>query len=64
MIVRQPVLPGDELVQRAMAIVVAAEEMRDIVEVAIRQANDIELLMMFDAGHALDERILSEQFRY
>jgi NAD+ kinase len=39
-------------------------EVRDIVEVAIRQANDIDLLMMFDAGHALDERILSEQFRY
>ena len=39
-------------------------EVRDIVEIAIRQASEIDLLMMFDAGHALDERILSEQFRY
>ena len=39
-------------------------EMRDIQEIAIRQASDIDLLMMFDAGRALDERILSEQFRY
>ena len=39
-------------------------EMRDIVEIAIREASEIDLLMMFDAGHALDERILSEQFRY
>jgi NAD+ kinase len=38
-------------------------EFRDIVEIAIREAADIDLLMMFDAGHALDERILSEQFR-
>ena len=38
-------------------------EVRDIVEISIEQANEVDLLMMFDAGHALDERILSEQFR-
>ena len=38
-------------------------EVRDIVEISIEQASEVDLLMMFDAGHALDERILSEQFR-
>jgi NAD+ kinase len=32
--------------------------------VEISQASDIDLHMMFDPGHDLDERILSEQFRY
>ena len=40
------------------------KEVRDIAEIAIHQAADIDLLMMFDAGRALDERILSEQFRF
>jgi NAD+ kinase len=35
-----------------------------VVRVAIREARSIDLFMMFDPGHNLDERILSEQFRY
>ena len=34
------------------------------VEVEISEASDIDLFMMFDPDHDLDERILSEQFRY
>jgi NAD+ kinase len=34
------------------------------VQVEIEQARHIDLFMMFDPGHNLDERILAEQFRY
>jgi NAD+ kinase len=30
----------------------------------VEQASGIDLFLMFDPGHNLDERILSEQFRY
>jgi NAD+ kinase len=30
----------------------------------VEQASGIDLFLMFDPGHSLDERILSEQFRY
>ena len=53
-----------EAEKRPVSATADSNEVRDILEIAIRQANDIDLLMMFDAGHALDERILSEQFRY
>jgi len=39
-------------------------ETRNIVQVEIEQARNIDLYMMFDPGHNLDERILAEQFRY
>lgn len=39
-------------------------EIRDVVQVDVEQANEVELFMMFDPGHDLDERILLEQFRY
>ena len=39
-------------------------ETRDVLRVEIEQAHAIELYMMFDSGHDLDERVLSEQFRY
>lgn len=39
-------------------------EIRDVLRVDVEQANDVELLMMFNAGHDLDERILLEQFQY
>lgn len=53
-----------EAQKRPVSATADNKEVRDIVEVAIGQANDISLLMMFDPGHTLDERILSEQFRY
>lgn len=38
-------------------------EVRDIVSVDIEEDRNHSLVMLFDPGHALDERILSEQFR-
>lgn len=37
-------------------------EVRDVVEVEIKEAPEIALRLLFDAGHGLEERILSEQF--
>ena len=53
-----------EAAKRPVSATADNKEVRDIAEVAISQANDISLLMMFDAGHLGNERILSEQFRY
>ncbi|MBU2581169.1 MAG: NAD kinase [Alphaproteobacteria bacterium] len=38
-------------------------EIRDVMKVDVAQENDVEIFMMFDPGHDLDERILLEQFR-
>jgi NAD+ kinase len=37
---------------------------RSVTRVKVEQADHVDLLLMFDPGHSLDERILSEQFRY
>lgn len=50
--------------KRPVSAVADATEMRNVVRVDIEQARTIDLLMMFDTGHNLDERILAEQFRY
>ena len=50
--------------KRPVSAVADNVEMRDVVTIEVAEARDIELLMMFDPGHSLDERILSEQFRY
>ena len=39
-------------------------ETRAVVKVEVAEAPHIDLLMMFDSGRSLDERILSEQFRF
>ena len=39
-------------------------ETRDVVKVEIEQARAIELYMMFDRNHGLEERLLAEQFSY
>jgi NAD+ kinase len=53
-----------EAEKRPVSAVADHFETRNIVSVAVEQASDIDLYMMFDPGHNLDERILSEQFRY
>lgn len=53
-----------EAEKRPVSAVADHFETRNIVSVAIEQASDIDLFMLFDPGHSLDERILSEQFRY
>jgi NAD+ kinase len=50
--------------KRPTSAVADHKETRSIVRVEVQQADQIDLLLMFDPGHSLDERILSEQFRY
>lgn len=50
--------------KRPVNAVADNNETRSVTSVDIVQASDIDLLLMFDPGHSLDERILSEQFRY
>ena len=50
--------------KRPVSAVADNIEFRSILKVEISQASDIDLFMMFDPDHDLDERILSEQFRY
>ena len=53
-----------EAAKRPVSAVADNAETRSVVRVDIVQAEAIDLLMMFDRGHNLDERVLSEQFRY
>ncbi len=39
-------------------------EFRDIKEATIRQINEISIPVLYDKGHGLSERIISEQFNY
>jgi NAD+ kinase len=53
-----------ESTKRPVSAVADNVETRSVVRVDIVQSADIELFMLFDRGHSLDERVLSEQFRY
>jgi NAD+ kinase len=53
-----------EAEKRPVSAVADHNETRTVVRVDVEQANNIDIFMMFDPGHNLDERILSEQFRY
>ena len=50
--------------KRPVSAVADHDEVPSVITVWIEEARDIDLLMMFDPGHNLDERILSEQFLY
>ena len=50
--------------KRPVSAVADHFEVRHVARVEIEEAGGIDLLMMFDPGHSLDERILAEQFRY
>jgi len=50
--------------KRPVAAVADHTEFRHADRVDVREARSIGLTLMFDPGHALDERILAEQFRY
>jgi NAD+ kinase len=50
--------------KRAVGAVADHAETRSVVRVSVHEARNIDLFMLFDPGHNLDERILSEQFRY
>jgi NAD+ kinase len=51
-----------EAERRPVAAVADHDEVRSVTRVDIRRDPDIAMRMMFDPGHNLDERILSEQF--
>jgi NAD+ kinase len=50
--------------KRPVSAVADHAETRSVHRVEVEQENRIDLFMMFDPGHSLEERILSEQFRY
>jgi NAD+ kinase len=50
--------------KRPVAAVADHDEARDVVRVEIISDKTIEMRMLFDPGHSLEERILSEQFGY
>ncbi len=50
--------------RRPVAAAADNQEVRDVVAVSIQEDRNQRLTMLFDAGHALDERILREQFAY
>ena len=53
-----------ESAKRPVAAVADQKELRDIAEVRLAIDRGKELTLLFDAGHALDERIVAEQFAY
>jgi NAD+ kinase len=48
--------------KRPVAAVADQKEIRNVAEVRLQIARDRELTLLFDPGHALDERIVAEQF--
>lgn len=69
---RGALLPNEAVVRievlepekRPVSAVADNTEFRDVVAVEVREENKIDIYMMFDPGHTLAERILSEQFGY
>jgi len=51
-----------EPIKRPVSAVADQKELRDIAEVSLEIARECELTLLFDPGHALDERIVAEQF--
>ncbi len=50
--------------KRPVSAVADHIETRQVVRVEVEQARHIDLFMLFDPGHSLDERVLAEQFRF
>lgn len=50
--------------KRPVSAVADHAETRDVVQVDVAEDRRHKLVLLFDPGHSLDERILSEQFRY
>ncbi|KAB2848717.1 MAG: NAD kinase, partial [Sphingopyxis terrae] len=48
--------------KRPVSATADSHEVRDVVEVAIRESRDRTVTLLFDPEHNLEERILSEQF--
>ncbi|HEY6814065.1 MAG TPA: NAD kinase [Croceibacterium sp.] len=50
--------------KRPVAAVADQKELRDVAEVHLQIDRSREITLLFDPGHALDERIVAEQFAY
>jgi len=50
--------------RRPVAAVADHDEVRNVRSVDIQMDHAIEMNILFDPGHSLDERILREQFQY
>jgi len=50
--------------KRPVAAVADQKELRDVAEVRLQIDRSREIALLFDPGHALDERIVAEQFAY
>lgn len=50
--------------KRPVSAVADHFETRGVARVEVEKARNIDLYLMFDADHSLDERVLAEQFRY
>ena len=48
--------------KRPVSCAADSSEVRDVIEVTIREDRECELKLLFDRGHGLQERILNEQF--
>ncbi len=59
--VRINVLEADK---RPVSAVADHNEFRDVLSVSVREERNLGLKLLFDPGHALEERILAEQFRF
>ena len=53
-----------ESAKRPVSAVADHEEVRNVSVVEIQEQRDVSLTMLFDPGHGLEERILSEQFSH
>ncbi len=59
--VKITVLEADK---RPVSAVADHTEFRDVLSVSVREERGIDLKLLFDPGHALEERIVAEQFRF
>ncbi|MFQ5959239.1 MAG: NAD kinase [Alphaproteobacteria bacterium] len=48
--------------KRPVSAVADYTEVRDVVDVRVEEKRDVSLSLLFDPGHSLEERILTEQF--
>lgn len=69
---RGAILPGDTMVsfdildhyKRPVSATADSTEVRDVVEVSVRESREDTAIVLFDPEHSLEERIMNEQFAY
>jgi len=53
-----------EIDKRPVSAVADNVEFKNVLEVVVRETRDHQVTLLFDPGTGLEERVLSEQFRY